>query len=110
MLKRLLVKWALLGCPLLAHSQAVALLEPRRAQVLLLPSSLPLPARLAQPQYRTSCSISIITRQEEIFYGVPSVEPLLSRIVGTPVTPYSGQDYGAVPVPRTWLAGVRLAL
>jgi hypothetical protein len=21
-----------------------------------------------------------------------------------------GQDYGAVPVPRTWLAGVRLAL
>jgi hypothetical protein len=22
----------------------------------------------------------------------------------------AGQDYGAVPVPRTWLAGVRLAL
>lgn len=98
MLKRLLLRWSLLGWPLLAHSQAVAPLEPRRAQVLP-PSSLRLPERLAQPQHRIYCPIFTITRQEEIFYGVPSLEPLLSRVVGTQVTPYSGAP-GALQVVR----------
>ena len=99
MLKRLLLRCALLGCPLLAQSQAVAPLAPRQAQVVLPADSLRLPALLVQPRYRTYCPILTTLHQEDVFYGVPNLEPLLSRIVGTQVTPYSGAP-GALQVVR----------
>jgi len=100
MLKRLLLKSALLlGYPLLAKSQVLAPLEPRQVQVLLLPDSLRLPVRLPQARYRTHCPIITIIQREEIFYGTPSLEPLLSRVLGTQVTPSSGAP-GALYVVR----------
>jgi len=100
MLKRLLLKNALLlGCPLVAQSQVVPPLAPRLVQVK---SGLADSARLpALPERRriTYCPVGIITWQDEVFYGVPSVEPLLSRIMGTQVTPYSGAP-GALHVVR----------
>jgi hypothetical protein len=100
MLKRLLLKSALLlGCPLLAQSQAIAPLMPRQAQLLLLPDSVRLPVRLAPERNRIYCPVLITTWREEIFYGTPSVAPMLSRIVGAQVTPYSGAP-GALYVVR----------
>lgn len=100
MQKRLLLKSALLlGCPLLAQSQAIAPLAPRQAQVRLPPDSLRLPAWLALGQRRTYCPALVTTWHEDVFYGVPSLEPLLSRVVGMQVTPYSGAP-GALHVVR----------
>jgi hypothetical protein len=100
MLKRLFLKSALLlGCPLLGQSQSVLPLVPRLVQAKSgLADSMLLPV-LPEKRRTTYCPASIITWQEEIFYGVPSIEPLLSRVVGMQVTPYSGAP-GALHVVR----------